>query len=126
MCKNFHLLFFFVVLLMTTSCNRDSKESFVSNFENFVTETEINFKEYTESDWINADYTFDEFTNKQYLNWKDTMSPSEKNKFNKLVGKYNALKIKKNIGDFKEDVKDIYNQSKSTFEELVNDSTLLK
>ncbi|MBS1495119.1 MAG: hypothetical protein JST55_16555 [Bacteroidetes bacterium] len=98
----------------------------MSNFENFVTETETNFKEYTESDWINADYTFDEFTNEQYLNWKDTMSPSEKNKFNKLVGKYNALKIKKNIGDFKEDVKDIYNQSKSTFEELVNDSTLLK
>lgn len=112
--------------MLLTSCQEDSKEAFVNNFETFVTEVEANSKSYTELDWNAADETFEDFTNVQYQNWKVTMSSTEKTKFNQLMGKYNALKIKKNIGDFKEDIKDIYDQTKSTFDELINDSTLLK
>ncbi|MBL0031089.1 MAG: hypothetical protein IPP27_02520 [Bacteroidetes bacterium] len=52
------------------------------------------------------------------------MTPDEKTKVNELIGKYQAQVVKRGINDFKDQVNDVIDQTKTMFDELTNDTTL--
>lgn len=81
-------------------------------------------KNYSEADWQNADEQFVEFKDSQLPMWESLMNPSEREKVNIMIGKYQALQIKRGIKDLKGQVKDVVDQSTTIFKELSKDTTL--
>ena len=83
-----------------------------------------NSKNYSNVDWQNADAQFADFKDNQLLLWEDSMTPDEKTKVNELIGKYQAQIVKRGINEFKDQVNDVIDQTKTMFDELTNDTTL--
>lgn len=126
-----HLLGFLIVgsILLTgniCSCNTSSKETFIENFGAFIADVDTSSKNYSNADWQTADEQFSDFKDNQFPQWEDLMSPTEKANVNKMIGKYQALQIKKGIQDIKSEVNDVIDQSKTVINEIVSDSTLTK
>jgi hypothetical protein len=122
---NFNLLICFLMLIILNSCNSYKEQSLKNNLENIVTDTEKNYKNYTEQDWEKKDKAFEEILSKDYLPIKDKMSNDKRKEINILIGKYQALKLKSGINNFKNLLKDGYQQLESLIGELSSDSTLL-
>ena len=120
--KSYFLLLITGLFFTLQSC--ESKQSFMSKFDSFVSETSTNYKNYSETDWAKADTTYAHF-DKEYSNkWNKDFTPDEKARFNELKGKYLAIKVKAGLLDLKNGLKDLMEQSKSFVEELGLDSTI--
>ncbi len=126
MSKKPHSIFFFCIIVFTgfISCKNDSKESFMEGFESFMTEVDSGSKNYSNVDWQNADEQFANFKDNQFPIWEDSMTPDEKAKVNEMIGKYQAQVVKRGIKDFKNQVNDVIDQTKTMFNELTKDTTL--
>jgi len=120
----FKTIFCLVAFPSIVSCNSESKQSFIENFEVFMAEVGSNSQNYSNVDWQNADAQFADFKDNQLLLWEDSMTPDEKTKVNELIGKYQAQVVKRGINDFKNQVNDVIDQTKTMFDELTNDTTL--
>ena len=122
--KSYFFAFFLGLFLILQSC--ESKKSYISKFDEFVSETSTNYKNFSETEWANADTTFAHFE-KEYSNkWNKDLTSDENAHINELKGKYQALKVKAALKDMKKEVNDIIEQSKSFVEELISDSTTNK
>lgn len=120
----FKIISCLVAIASIISCNSESKQSFIANFEVFMEEVGSNSKNYSNVDWQNADAQFADFKDNQLLLWEDSMTPDEKTKVNELIGKYQAQIVKRGINEFKDQVNDVIDQTKTMFDELTNDTTL--
>ena len=122
--KSYFLAFFLGLFLILQSC--ESKKSYISKFDEFVSETSTNYKNFSETEWAKADSTFAHFE-KEYSNkWNKDLTSDENAHINELKGKYQALKVKAALKDMKNELNDIIEQSKSFVEELISDSTANK
>lgn len=122
--KSYFLFFITGIFFILQSC--ESKQSFMSKFDVFVTETSTNYTNYSGTDWAKADTTFAHF-DKEYSNkWNKDFSPDENARFNELKGKYLAIKVKAGLIDLKNGLNDLLEQSESFVKELGLDSTLNK
>jgi hypothetical protein len=112
---------FLGLFLILQSC--ESKKSYISKFDEFVSETSTNYKNFSETEWAKADSTFAHFE-KEYSNkWNKDLTTDENAHINELKGKYQALKVKSGIEDMKNELNDIIEQSKSFVKELISDTT---
>ena len=119
--KSYFLAPFLGLFLILQSC--ESKKSYISKFDEFVSETSTNYKNFSETEWAKADSTFAHFE-KEYSNkWNKDLTPDENAHINELKGKYQALKLKSGIKDIKNELNDIIEQSKSFVKELISDTT---
>ena len=119
--KSYFLAPFLGLFLILQSC--ESKKSYISKFDEFVSETSTNYKNFSETEWAKADTTFAHFE-KEYSNkWNKDLTPDENAHINELKGKYQALKVKSGIKDIKNELNDIIEQSKSFVKELISDTT---
>ena len=119
--KPYLLLSIFGLAFLFQSC--ESKKSYISKFDEFVSETSTNYKNFSETEWAKADSTFAHFE-KEYSNkWNKDLTPDENAHINELKGKYQALKLKSGIKDIKNELNDIIEQSKSFVKELISDTT---
>lgn len=123
MCRLFQ---FFLIITLTVSCSFESKDSYISNFDSFVTRTSANYKGYDEKAWVNADTTFVHFQNRDYQKWESKLTPQESARVNELIGKYQALKIKAGINQFNSGINGLLHQADSFIKELTSDSTTTK
>ncbi len=96
----------------------------MEGFESFMTEVDSGSKNYSNVDWQNADEQFANFKDNQFPIWEDSMTPDEKAKVNEMIGKYQAQVVKRGIKDFKNQVNDVIDQTKTMFNELTKDTTL--
>ena len=109
------------LFLILQSC--ESKKTYISKFDEFVSETSTNYKNFSETEWAKADSTFAHFE-KEYSNkWNKDLTTDENAHINELKGKYQALKVKSGIEDMKNELNDIIEQSKSFVKELISDTT---
>ena len=119
--KSYFLSSFLGLFLILQSC--ESKKSYISKFDEFVSETSTNYKNFSETEWAKADSTFAHFE-KEYSNkWNKDLTTDENAHINELKGKYQALKVKSGIEDMKNELNDIIEQSKSFVKELISDTT---
>lgn len=109
-----------------SSCQSESKENFIENFEKLINEANKGAKDYSNADWQKADEQFADYKDRQFPLWEDLMTPSEKGKVNEMIGKYQALQVKRAIKDVKNQVENVIDQTKTIYNELSEDSTLSK
>lgn len=91
-----------------------------------MTDVDNRAKDYSEVDWQNADVQFADFNETQFPKWENLMTPSEKDKVNAMIGKYQALQVKRGIKGLKNQVNNVIDQTKTMFKELTTDSSLTK
>ena len=121
---NFPLVLLFLIILH--SCSIESKKTYISKFDEFVSETSSNCKDFSEKDWAKVDTTFAHLENEDLKKWQNELTPDESKHINELKGKYYALKVKAGFKDLKNGLNDLIDQTGSFLKELTSDSTLNK
>jgi len=111
------ILLFILLIGLGSGCNKN--EAYLKDLEKFVTDVEINSKDYTEAEWIEKDYEFTKLSEVRFSEIANKLTPEERSRVNELIGKYRALKIRKGIGDFKTEIKDRFEQGKTIVKELI-------
>jgi hypothetical protein len=85
--------------------------------QQIVTEIETKNTNMTDLDW--AKYEADITTlSAEYEKNKETLSPEQRQEWNKLMGKYKAQQIKRGMDKLKLEMKDLGEQAESFIEEL--------
>ena len=85
--------------------------------QQIVTEIETKNTHMTDLDW--AKYEADIATlSAEYEKNKETLSPEQRQEWNKLMGKYKAQQIKRGMDKLKLEMKDLGEQAESFIEEL--------
>jgi hypothetical protein len=85
--------------------------------QQIVTEIESKNSNMTDMDW--AKYEADITTlSAEYEKNKETLSPEQRQEWNKLMGKYKAQQIKRGVDKLKLEMKDLGEQAESFIEEL--------
>jgi hypothetical protein len=114
-----------LLLFFICGCDTDSKEKFIVQTEEFVTRTAKEAPDYTSVDWQNADEEFLDLKDNQYVIWEESMTPEEKQKVNALIGRYEGLRLKKDMHDVKDEVENFIQRVASAAEEVSNDSSII-
>jgi hypothetical protein len=115
------VFFYILLLLLGSGCNKN--EAYIKDLGKFVSDVEMNYKNYSKEDWLKKDKEFTELSDTRFTEIKEKLSPEERSLANDLIGKYNALKVKKEIVDFRNGIKDLLEQGKAAVKELMKDST---
>ena len=123
---DFFIVCFIALAVMLSSCNNGSKENFIENFRTFMAQVDSGSKNYTNAEWQTADEQFTDFKENQYPVWEDLMTPIEKDNVNEMIGKYRSLEVKRSVQEAKSQVKDVLDQTKTIFNDLTTDTTLIK
>ena len=85
--------------------------------QQIVTEIESKNSNMTDMDW--AKYEADITTlSAEYEKNKETLTPEQRQEWNKLMGKYKAQQIKRGVDKLKLEMKDLGEQAESFIEEL--------
>ena len=110
------------LLSLMVSCN--SKETEIKKAENLVNDTKENFDKYTQDDWNKADTVLVHLENDMDKN-RENYTPEQIENANKVIGRYKAIRIKKELNSFKNSMEDVGQQIKGAMEVLA-DSTISK
>ena len=113
-------------LLFFTSCTSYKQKEIKNDLQSLISDVEKNNLNYTDQDWETKDKDLENILSKDYLPIKNKLTDEQRLEINKLIGKYEALKIKAGINSFKGILKDGFQQLESIIGELSNDTTLLK
>lgn len=105
---------FWLIVILVSSCAPMSKDVYLNNYDKFVENVRENHEKFTESDWINADKKFDEYSNKLFVKFEPEFTLEEK----VLVTKY---RLQYDIYRYKDDAIDIILDALSTYTELKNE-----
>ena len=106
-------------LLFFTSCTSYKQKEIKNDLQSLISDVEKNNLNYTDQDWETKDKDLENILSKDYLPIKNKLTDEQRLEINKLIGKYEALKIKGIL-------KDGFQQLESIIGELSNDTTLLK
>jgi hypothetical protein len=106
--------------LFITSCDEISASSRnLKKLENIVEKVDKNYNKYTDKDWEQSDSKIDQISNDILKNPED-YSPETKEKINHLIGKYQALKLKKGLNTIQDALKDFGQQVEGAIEEIAD------
>ncbi len=120
--KKTSILIIIMFLFLTVSCK--NKEAKIKDAENLVNDTRENFDKYEQQDWDKADTLFTSLENDLKKN-RDNYTPEQIEKANKVIGRYKAIKIKKELNGFKKSMEDFGQQIKGAIE-VFSDTTKTK
>lgn len=108
------------------SCKETRNDVYVSDFASFISETEDNYKIFGQDDWNKADKRFKLYSNVKYKKYRNSLSEVQSAEVNKLIGKYQALKVKASVRSAAKAVGDIIEQVSSAVDEIVKDTTIIE
>lgn len=92
-------------LLIFTSCS-PTKESYLSNFKDFVENVKDNCENYTEEDWEKVNAKYDDYTTAFYQKFDTKFTDAEKAEITKLKTMFATLKLKSKVNKIKDSVKE--------------------
>ena len=118
------ILFIFISFFILSSCTSYKQKEVKNNLESLITDIEKNNSNYTEQDWETKNKEFEIILSKEYLPIKDKLNEEQRLEINRLIGKYEAIKIKSGINRFKGILKDGFQQLESIITELSNDKKI--
>jgi outer membrane protein assembly factor BamD (BamD/ComL family) len=120
--KKISFLKIILILFLTVSCN--NKETKIKEAENLVDDTKENFDKYRQQDWDRADTVFAALETDLNKN-REKYTQIQIENANTVIGRYKAIKIKKELNSFKKSVEDVGQQIKGAME-VLQDSTSSK
>lgn len=98
------------ILLVFVAVSCQSKNSYLNQFEKFVTTVEQECADYTTEDWAGADAQFEAFTETEYKKYESKFTPEDRNLIGRLTARYTKVRYKSALqqaGDYVEDVMDV-------------------
>lgn len=110
------------LLMLLSSCKNIQKDLFISDLNSLFNNVDQEIKDHKAIKWEETDLKFQEFIESDYNKYKSEMSPEERSKVNKLIGKYYAIRMKTGINDLKNEFQDALEQGEGMIDEIVSDS----
>jgi DNA-nicking Smr family endonuclease len=111
---------FLGLVLFVTSCDGISASSRnVKKLENIVEKVDKNYKKYTDKDWEQTDAKIEQISNDIEQNPED-YSPETMEKINNMIGKYQALKLKKGLNSIQDALKNFGQQMEGAIKEITD------
>ena len=108
------------VLFIVTSCNFVySKENYLKDFDQFVTQVETEYTQFTTLDWKNTDLKYTKFTSELYQEVRTQLSSEDQQQIGRLKARYEKIKFIFNIKNALDDIKNTSDQVKGAIEEFV-------
>lgn len=89
-----------MILLVITSCAPQSKESYLENYKEFISEVTQESEKYSEQDWEKSDEKYQKYTEQWYAKFEDEFTWKEEILLTKYKFQYNLAKMKKGSKDF--------------------------
>ncbi|WP_210466849.1 DUF6565 domain-containing protein [Rufibacter roseolus] len=86
--------------------------------ESLVQEVETNQKSYSEEEWSEVEERYLTLCAERIALYENKLNSGEREKINRLIGKYNAIKVKHDLRNIKEDFHDLAGQTRSFINEL--------
>lgn len=108
-----------VLFLLVVSCGSYTKENYLSDFSSFIEDVKTNNSSYSESDWIDAEKLYNDYSDIQYEKFKPELTTEEMLTIGKLKGTYTALKVKKGANELFDQAKEMINQAKEVLDSTV-------
>jgi len=113
-------VFFLGLVLFVTSCDGISASSQnVKKLENIVEKVDKNYKKYTDKDWEQTDAKIEQISNDIEQHPED-YSPETMEKINNMIGKYQALKLKKGLNSIQDALKNFGQQMEGAIKEITD------
>jgi|LauGreDrversion4_2_1035121.scaffolds.fasta_scaffold428248_1 DNA-nicking Smr family endonuclease len=113
-------VFFLGLVLFVTSCDGISASSRnVKKLENIVEKVDKNYKKYTDKDWEQTDAKIEQISNDIEQHPED-YSPETMEKINNMIGKYQALKLKKGLNSIQDALKNFGQQMEGAIKEITD------
>jgi hypothetical protein len=98
------ILFSFVVICSLTTCViPTTKETYLKNFERFVSDVEKNGEKFSLSDWRWANKRFSKYSEEWYKDFQDDLKMEEKLRITGLKTRYMVAKGNSRLGQFMND-----------------------
>jgi hypothetical protein len=113
-------VFFLGLALLVSSCDGISASSRnVKKLENIVEKVDKNYKKYSDKDWEQTDIKIEQISNEIERNPED-YTPQTMEKINNLIGKYQALKLKKGLNSIENALKNFGQQMEGAINEITD------
>jgi hypothetical protein len=113
-------VFFLGLALFVTACDGISASSRnVKKLENIVEKVDKNYLKYTDKDWAQTDAKIEQISNDIEQNPED-YSPETMEKINNMIGKYQALKLKKGLNSIQDALKNFGQQMEGAIKEITD------
>jgi hypothetical protein len=113
-------VFFLGLVLLVSSCDGISASSRnVKKLENIVEKVDKNYKKYSDKDWEQTDIKIEQISNEIERNPED-YTPQTMEKINNLIGKYQALKLKKGLNSIENALKNFGQQMEGAINEITD------
>lgn len=97
-----------------------SKERYIKSFKSFVEKVKVDNLQFNEEDWKQADLNYNKFAVKDYNNFLDELTETEKDQIGKIEAQYKLIKFNKESKKIFEDAKNSMYQVKGAIKEIVN------
>jgi hypothetical protein len=110
------IIFFISFLILGCSIGKDPIESDINSI---VTETESNYKNFTEAQWEENNQMMEELTI-QFQQNRENYTPEQIKEINKAIGRYQAIQLKRGIKEFENAISDFGQQLEGAAEELAD------
>jgi DNA-nicking Smr family endonuclease len=118
--KKISNVLFLGLVMFITSCDGISPSSRnVKKLEKIVEKVDKNYKKYTEKDWEQTDAKIEQISNDIEQNPED-YSPETMEKINNMIGKYQALKLKKGLNSIQDALKNFGQQMEGAIKEITD------
>ena len=101
-------------LFLLTAC--ESKDSYMSDFVNFIERIQEKSDSFTERDWEKADDQFSKYTGSSYEKYAEELSNEEKLQIAKYQTIYATQKAKAGIKSLGDGLKDAAKKAKKAFD----------
>ena len=118
MSKIIFLVLIFFSALSISSCDDKQSTRVLEKMEKLNESISNNSESMTEDDWNASMQSFENYKN-DFESHKDEMTNDDRSRFNKSIGRFNALCSKRYVGGLKDDIKNFGNQAESFVKEIL-------
>lgn len=117
--KSIHFLLTFLLVLTFVSCDRIQTK--IDQVSDELRTAEKKGPELSQEKWLKLEQLINELETDLSTN-RDKFTEEQLREYNTLKGRYTALKIKRELRNFKNSMKDFKHQLEGAIEELMEDS----
>ncbi len=83
----------FLFFLMS-GCAHYSKDNYLADFTDFISTVEAEYKDYSESNWVERDAEYQSFIGEYYEQYREKLTSEDQRAIGKLKAKYQTIKVK--------------------------------
>lgn len=112
-------LILIAIIILFVGCSPQSKETYLDDYQDFMTEIKKNHKSFSEKDWRKYDEEFNKYSKEWFANFKDDLTWKERIVVEKYTYEYKLYSVKRFVNTLlnNKDVNEIKQQIKRYKEE---------